>query len=147
MNLNIKLRPANMLDADQLLQWRNDEETIRYSHVNHPVSTKEHHNWMREVLKDNDKLLYIAEENSISVGTARAFFNGGVWIVSWTVAPEARGRGIGKMMVGLLLSELDGEVLAEIKTENLASINIVLNLGFKLKNTANNVNHYVFNSD
>jgi RimJ/RimL family protein N-acetyltransferase len=58
------------------------------------------------------------------VGTVRIDFDGSAYELSWTVAPAARGRNVGKTMVLMAARELNGPVRAQIKTSNVASIRI-----------------------
>ena len=143
MSTNIQLRPAQFADANILLEWRNDELTVQYSLSKDLVSHQEHAQWMYEVLNNENKLMFIAESNSIPVGTVRAFFNDEAWMVSWTVAPEARGRGVGKKIVALLLDHIGGPVHADVKSDNIASIKIAENVGFILDGVTKGINHYV----
>src|ERR1700722_2452284 len=57
-----------------------------------------------------------------------------VWRMSWTVAPEHRGRGVGAAIVQLAVTRMTGErVFAEIKAANLASRRIAEKSGFRLR--------------
>ncbi len=92
----IKLRPATIQDADLLLEWRNDPETRSASHKTAVVQREEHISWLLKTLDNPSRRLLIAEENEVPVGTVRADFSDGVYELSWTVAPDARGYGVGK---------------------------------------------------
>jgi Acetyltransferase (GNAT) domain len=57
-----------------------------------------------------------------------------VWEMSWTVAPEHRGKGVGAAIVQLAVSRMTGErVFAEIKAANFASRRIAEKSGFRLR--------------
>jgi hypothetical protein len=62
--------------------------------------------------------------------------------MSWTVAPEARGSGVGKWMVVELAGMLDGPILAEIKEENAASIRIAAHVGMELRRRQDGVLYF-----
>lgn len=123
MSSEVVLRPATIQDAALLLAWRNDPLTRQQSVQNHQISEKEHLNWLQQTLKNPHRLLFIAEQNQQAVGTVRAdlMHADTVWQISWTVAPEARGRGLGKKLVHQLIDLLDKPVEALIKQDNYAS--------------------------
>lgn len=143
----IRLRPARMSDAQQLLDWRNDPTTRSASHQQTPISLVEHLKWLESTLKNPDRSLYIAEVGPESVGTVRLDRDLGVTEISWTVAPGARGRGIGLGMVRQALGGLRGPARAEIKAGNHPSIRIAERAGMRLQNREGEVIHYVYNSD
>jgi RimJ/RimL family protein N-acetyltransferase len=54
--------------------------------------------------------------------------------MSWTVAPEHRGKGVGAAIVRLAVSRMTEErVFAEIKASNFASRRIAEKSGFRLR--------------
>jgi len=70
------------------------------------------------------------------VGTIRSDYHleENCYELSWTVAPEARGRGTGKWMVAILANQLhDKNIRAEVKSENIGSIKIAEYAGMKLQ--------------
>lgn len=142
MPADIALRLATLRDADLLLEWRNDPATRAASHSNAAVASDEHLAWLRDALATAERKLYVAEENGAPVGTVRADLANGVWHLSWTVAPQARGRGVAKRMVALLASRISGPIRAEVKAGNVASARIAEHAGMTLLRAANGVLHY-----
>jgi RimJ/RimL family protein N-acetyltransferase len=130
--LDINIRPADMGDAQTLLAWRNDPLTRANSRNGGEVGFAEHIAWLRGVLSSNDRLLLVAEERGRPVGTCRADRRRDGWELSWTVAPEARGRGIGTWMVKAVRGRLHGRCCAEIKQTNEASLRIAAAAGLKV---------------
>jgi RimJ/RimL family protein N-acetyltransferase len=124
MSQGLRLRAATHEDSDLLLGWRNDPHTRMASQHTTEVQRDEHLKWLESSLRDEKRILMVAEEETIPVGTVRADLKDGVYVLSWTVAPGARGRGVGKAMVALFLSQLPGAVRAEVKKENQASVRI-----------------------
>ncbi len=137
--MNLNLRPATSADAERLLAWRNDPLTRQSSINGDPISLESHLAWLAKILREDESLpmrqLFIAEESGTPVGTVRLD-----WAsdrksleLSWTVAPEARGRGLGQVMVQAAteLTVVHGkQLLAKVKPDNVASIKIVEKLGF-----------------
>ena len=83
-----------------------------------------------------------AEENRLPVGTIRAYYSQGEHELSWAVAPNARGRGLGKRMVALLANQITDPIRAEIKADNEASMRIAEYAGMKYVREENGVLHY-----
>lgn len=125
-----------MKDAEILFEWRNDPDA-RINSINmDKVLWENHLPWLEKTLNNPSRFLFVAEENQSPVGTIRADMskNGKEFKLSWTVAPEARGKGMSKKMVALILGEnfLRGKILkAEIKEKNIPSIKIAESLGFQ----------------
>jgi RimJ/RimL family protein N-acetyltransferase len=143
MNETIILRSATIQDADLLLEWRNDPETRKASHNTAKVQRDEHISWLSRTLNNPNRRLFVAEEDGVPVGTVRADLSEGVWELSWTVAPNARRRGVAKRMVALLAYQISDPIRAEVKAGNLASARIAEHAGMKFDREANGVLHYV----
>jgi len=142
MNETIILRPATIQDADLLLEWRNDPETRKASHNTAEVQRDEHISWLSRTLNNPNRRLFVAEEDGAPVGTVRAELSEGVWELSWTVSPLARGRGVGKRMVALLASQISAPIRAEVKAGNIASARIAEHTGMEFDRETNGVLHY-----
>ena len=142
MNETITLRPATIEDADILLKWRNDPETRKASHNMAKVQSSDHVSWLSRTLKNPDRRLYVAEENGDPVGTVRADYADGVWELSWTVSPRARGRGVAKRMVAILANEISEPIRAEVKTGNISSARIAEHAGMVFERETDGILHY-----
>jgi len=118
-----------MKDADLLLKWRNNEETRKASKDTAIIKRKEHIVWLETVLNNNQRGIYIAEQDGVAVGTVRFDPCDEGYELSWTVAPKQRGRGIGKRMVADFANSLTGQVIARIRENNTASIHIAEHAG------------------
>jgi RimJ/RimL family protein N-acetyltransferase len=125
----MQLRPATIEDAAMLLRWRNDPETRANSVHTAVIQLADHIGWFGESLKNSARKILIAEEHGISLGTVRI---DGAKELSWTVAPEHRGKGVGGRMVALAVSSLHGSIAAVVKATNTPSLRIVQHLGFIL---------------
>lgn len=140
----LKLRPASMADAALLLTWRNDPLTRAMSRNAAKVAPSEHCAWLENALADPARTLYIAELDGVPVGTLRADTRrDGTTELSWTVAPAARGKGVGRRMVAELASRLTGPIRARIKAANAASVRIAEQVGMQLERDDGEVLHFV----
>jgi RimJ/RimL family protein N-acetyltransferase len=140
------LRKAKELDLELLFEWRNHPSTRNASHNTHEISKEEHENWFQASLADPNIEIYIAEENGRPVGTVRVDQYDEVFKLSWTVAPESTGRGIGKRIVREVADKIKGSIKAEIKAGNMASIRIAEYAGLKMENEKNDILFYSRNS-
>jgi RimJ/RimL family protein N-acetyltransferase len=127
----VTLRPATEQDRDLLLSWRNDNGTRSAALCSAPVLDDEHDRWLKASLSSATRRIYVAEDQGVPVGTLRTDQREDGIELSWTVAPEARGRGLGKRIVEAGLCTVSGRVFAQIRIENSASKAIARSLGFE----------------
>jgi RimJ/RimL family protein N-acetyltransferase len=135
------LRKATIEDSDLLLAWRNDDATRINSLNSAPIQPDEHARWLDCSIRSADRSLFIIEESGTPVGTVRIdSLPDGQKDLSWTIAPERRGSGIGKQAVQKAIDEHpDWVFVARIKTTNAASIRIAEHAGFHLRREENGV--------
>lgn len=131
----VSLRPATPADAALLLAWRNDELTRRMSIAQDPVTAESHAAWVASTLASTTRLLFVAEAQGAPVGQVRLDEEPGKsFEVSLTVAPSARGRGLGAAL--LLAAEREARargrvhLSAWIRAENTASVKAFKRAGY-----------------
>lgn len=119
-------RTATMDDAEMLMRWRNDKVTVASFRSNRAVSLLEHEAWLRGRLNRGDPtFIAFEDDHSPSVGTVHMNpmehkENG--YEVSVTVAPDARGRGLGGKMLKEVCDDYpEATLYTEIKFDNKAS--------------------------
>lgn len=140
----ITLRAATMADAPRLLAWRNDPATRTASLTPDEVSRQDHMAWLEKTLASSARTLWIAESGISCVGTARLDITPERQELSWTVAPEARGKGYGRAIVSAALAQTKGPVRARIRPENKASQAIARACGFTRVFTQGGVETWLF---
>jgi RimJ/RimL family protein N-acetyltransferase len=123
------LRLANLDDAGVLLEWRNNSSTREASHNTASINEYEHIQWLRKILANVNRKLYVAEIDGTPVGTVRVDSDALESELSWTVSPAMRGSGVGKEMVSMLVGCMPEAIRAEIKTGNGASVRIAEEAG------------------
>ncbi|WP_137169149.1 GNAT family N-acetyltransferase [Marinomonas sp. FW-1] len=147
MAIPFRLRPAEMKDAEFLLAWRNDPATREASHNQDVIGLDDHIKWLSNSLNKPDlRLLWIAEMDGLAVGTCRADRLEYAWEVSWTVAPEARGKGIAHQMLSKLVHSFNEPLVAQVKPDNIASMKVAERAGFVLDKQENGVLFYIYPS-
>lgn len=141
----LTLRPADLSDGQRLLAWRNDPETRAASFDGGEVFPEEHSRWLRRKLDDASCAILVAEDGGVAVGLVR--FDWGadaIAEISVTVAPEARGRGIGSLLLRSAIREgqrrLGVECFrARVKEGNQRSLGAFRAAGFTAHASANGV--------
>jgi RimJ/RimL family protein N-acetyltransferase len=136
-NTYMNLRCATMDDAQLLLAWRNDAETRHQSGNSEEILWENHIAWLTQSLAMSTRQLYLAEYKGILVGTVRSDTNtDGSVELSWTVAPEQRGKGLGKAMVMQFVKQLHpgAKLIAIIRKGNISSEKIAQALGLHPEN-------------
>jgi RimJ/RimL family protein N-acetyltransferase len=131
----IKIRYAIEEDEKDLLDWRNDESTIKTSISQQPVSKQDHSAWFANIIKINRCPLLIALEKNNKIGMVRFDSHDDHFIVSININPEFRGNGFGSDI--LILSEIfffdkPSKIIANVKEDNIASIKLFKKSGYNL---------------
>ena len=132
------LREASIDDRDLLFDWANDPTVRKNSFSTDPIAYPEHVRWFGRVLDDADTLQYILVDGNVPVGQIRLGLSGQEATISYSIAPEHRGKGYGHLILRLVaaeVSESHPEILtlnALVKEENLASVALFESEGYEL---------------
>lgn len=138
----IALRPATLEDAERLWKWRNDSLTRANSLNSEEIDWDQHVRWLGWNLRDQFVRIHIGMLAGVEIGLVRVEHeNTGCWM-SWTVAPECRGQGLGYCLVKTVVDATPGRIKATIKADNIASIRIAEKLDFALETEKDGVHHY-----
>ncbi|MBN9004586.1 MAG: UDP-2,4-diacetamido-2,4,6-trideoxy-beta-L-altropyranose hydrolase [Rhizobiales bacterium] len=135
----VALRRATLEDSQILLDWRNDSETRANSTFSAPIKRSTHIDWLNQKLSDPATILLIGEQAGIPIGTVRFDpLSDGAREVSIVLAPTARGRGVGRLLLDaacqLLLTEVEETpIIARIRLGNLRSRAIFEKVGFSVE--------------
>ena len=120
-------RMAMIGDAEMLMKWRNDPVTVAQFRSNRAVSIIEHEKWLRDrIARGDPTFIAYEDDHNPPIGTVhmnKMEHKDNGYEVSVTVAPEARGRGLG----GKILKEVcddypESTLYTEIKYDNAASM-------------------------
>lgn len=142
-----------MEDAQILFRWKNDKATIENSITGRGVTMEEHLGWLKKVIENPNRHLFILEVEGHPAGQLRLDLEemsqagciGGITIVtgeiSYGLGEEFRGMGLGR----LLLEQAENEarklrvsvLTAEVLPHNKASQSLFRKLGYVEKITAN----------
>ncbi|HWP94750.1 MAG TPA: UDP-2,4-diacetamido-2,4,6-trideoxy-beta-L-altropyranose hydrolase [Gammaproteobacteria bacterium] len=135
----VRLRPARAEDRERVLEWRNAETARRASLDSRHIDPAEHAAWFAATLSSAERRLLIAEVNDEPIGVLRFDFDGATRATaSIFLAPAWIGRGYGTAILragqAWLAAEYPqvGEVRAEIRPDNAASLQAFRQAGFRL---------------
>ena len=96
------LRTVRDYDAKLLYGWANDPDTRAASFKQDTINWDEHVSWLKELLADEDRDIYICMDFLSPIGvvrTAKDDKDENKALISYQVAPDMRGRGIGVKML------------------------------------------------
>lgn len=96
----LKLRPATLDDARLLHSWRNHPSVRAVSATKDPITFEAHEGWMRAVLADPARWLFVGEVGHLPVGSIRFDrLDSGPLDVSLYLDPELQGLGLGRRLL------------------------------------------------
>ncbi len=148
MSEYIYLRPATLDDAKLFFDWVNEPAVRQNSFNTADIAWEEHLSWFQGALDNNNIRIFVLMVDDTPVGQIR-LVNSGQWQISYSIAYAYRGHGYGKLMLKLAEKELISagymgeELLAEVKTDNIASRRIFTGLGYIEKMSKHN-NAYAY---
>lgn len=138
-NWNLSLRRAEHDDSETILKWRNEPTTRASSFHSEVIPFDEHNAWFNCKLADDTCLFYMAiDEQGRPVGQIRFDKQpDNEAIISISVAPEMKNRGIGTTVTQLACRQLAESwpgcrAVALVKTDNPASSAMFIKAGFSL---------------
>ena len=132
----MSIRRAIVADAQDIWRWRNDVDTRAVSRNSATVTWNDHRAWFERRLADPSTLMLIGMADERAVGVVRFDRTSeSTADVSINLAPEYRGRGLGKALLraGCAFASNDGFAAifdAEILSANLSSQRIFEQAGF-----------------
>ena len=136
MNL-IKIRLANLNDCKSLFDWQSDELSRKMSFNGSSPSIEDHEVWFENSLSNVDRVLYVGELGYKRLGVCRFDFLESEKLaeVSININPSMRGCGLGKKFlfesIECYLEKNKYNLLAKVKPNNLASLNVFKSAGFE----------------
>ena len=134
----VRLRPAQPGDCDLLFDWANDPQARQNSLNSEAIPPDTHQRWFRDRLESAQAYLLIGiDERETPAGIVRFEERDGRHTVSFTVAPEFRGRGVASHLLHqgiewLRLIEPAAKVNGVAKRDNVASRRTMERCGFGL---------------
>lgn len=132
---SLALRPAAAADCRFYHTLVNEPEVRRNSLQTAPIPWDQHQSWFSRRLASADSRLWVLTAAGLPVGQVRLDRKDGRAHIDYSLDPLVRGRGWGRIVIGLGLAaffaEHDMPVRAEVKSGNPASHAIFEKLGFR----------------
>jgi RimJ/RimL family protein N-acetyltransferase len=137
-------------DSLDILLWRRDKMSVFYSKNKKKITLEAHNKWFDKNLKDRKIKSYIgflAKKNEIKkVGVIRFDIKNNHALVSINLNPVMRGKGLSCILLAAGIKKFlkfkKIKLNAEIKKNNLASINCFLKNKFYFFKSRNQYNLY-----
>ena len=132
------IRDAQIQDANDIFQWRNDPLSIAMFANTNEVSLNEHNTWYRKILENPLCKIYIGENAIGKVGVCRFDLDcsDNFSEVSINLNPEMRGKKYSQKLLfnAILKYKLNVNFLlkAKIRRQNSASLRIFTNSKFHI---------------
>ena len=138
--MTVRVRAADVHDAELLWNWRNDPLVRQNSFNSDPISWNEHQAWYGNKLNCPGTLIYILEQNGKPTAQIRyeRASHELARLASITVRAEKRGQGYGKMILcrtlRLASEKLEvKKIVAVVKVNNIASLQTFKAAGFDVQ--------------
>lgn len=131
------LRLAKKSDCEQLFCWANEREVRKASFQTGLIAWETHVEWFRKMMENENIIQFIYERDEEPVGQVRLDIQGDCGVISYSIASEFRGQGMGKRMIAMLEKKVKKDypalqaLRAEVKWENNASKNVFEKMNFK----------------
>lgn len=126
-----------MLDAPDLLRWKNDPDTRQFAIVTHDEITADAHaHWMTKALANPDVRIYIVEADGKACGDVRCEIYSRHVEIAIKIDRWFRGHGIGATAInaigGLIQNEFRSKLIAKIVYGNVASMRLFESCGYRV---------------
>tara|TARA_B100000902_G_scaffold399197_1_gene468926 strand:- start:3729 stop:5204 length:1476 start_codon:yes stop_codon:yes gene_type:complete len=128
-----KLKNASEIDKFFLFKLVNDPDVIKNSLSNKMITFKEHTEWFNKTKKNKNSKIYIFKSLYHNLGQVRFDkISNDKTFITYSVANEFRGMGIGYKMLKLALKKriFKTRLYAVVKKNNEVSVKIFKKLGF-----------------
>jgi len=133
--MELIFRRADIKDALYLFELANDSETRNNSFSSEFIHWNDHIKWFKQKIDAIDSSIYIVTYEEKNIGAIRFERNEDV-IISITVDPNYRGMGFGSLMIekgcNAFWTSNDDDVIAYVKSSNIASVKIFIKAKFKI---------------
>jgi UDP-2,4-diacetamido-2,4,6-trideoxy-beta-L-altropyranose hydrolase len=130
-------------DEARLLEWANDPGTRRHAFNPGQIDPATHRAWLQRRLADPGCRFFIVEQEGRGIGSVRFQREPEGWEVHFSLAPGARGRGLGARLLragldALRAANIEGEarVFGRVQEENLPSRKVFEALEFRGESTS-----------
>ena len=133
MHEEFTLRLAEEKDIENIFNLANDATVRKNSFHQEKISWATHINWFKSKLNSKDTFFYIIKTDKDFAGYIRLDRDNTKWLISIAISPDFRGKSYGlKALQKLKKIHPDKTLIAYVKIDNKASINMFLKDNFKI---------------
>jgi len=137
-------------DSLDIWLWRNDKTSIFFSKNKKKITFEKHNKWFKKNLKNKKIKFYIGylvkKNEKKKVGVVRFNIKKKYALVSLNLNPIMRGKSLSYILLDVGIKKFlkfkNIQLIAEIKKNNLASINCFQKNKFHFLKSKNNYNFY-----
>ena len=147
----LTIRRADIDDSMEIWEWRNNETTRLMSINTEMVDWGSHSNWYEKSLRNQNRQIYIGSTKlGGKIGMCRFDIDatGRSAETSINLNPLHRGKHLSHRLLSLcidsILSEIDLDLKATIRRNNIASVKCFARCGFLLDREDDDYEHYTF---
>jgi len=135
----IKLRPATLKDAEDLLKWKNDDTMRKYTIADNAIIKMEDH--LKWLYRHIDRIYIIENMAGESMGDIRFEDDE----MALKIDPRFRGKGVGVAALTEAKRMFD-HLIGNVVNGNVASMRLFTKAGFKIIDykEKNDTGYYVF---
>ena len=133
---NLKMRFAELMDADLYFKWANDTLVRKNSFNQTEIDFNQHVNWFKNKLNSENCFFYMFfDEKDNAVGQVRIDKSDEEIVIGISIDENHRGKSLGTIMLNQACNDYLSRfplavIIAYIKEENIASINQFSKAGF-----------------
>jgi UDP-2,4-diacetamido-2,4,6-trideoxy-beta-L-altropyranose hydrolase len=130
----LSIRKAKISDLLLYFHWANDS-IVRENAINQQAITLEEHQiWLEKQLDNPNVILLLIECNFGPIGQVRFDRNGASYIISYSLAKQFRGLGLGVVALTKAINYLQQKhsftLIGKVRESNIASRKVFERLGF-----------------
>ena len=126
-NKNLYLRNVRKDDIDLLFAWAKDPVVRANSFNTEQIPYEDHKKWFSKLINDENQRQYILMEDDEEVGQIRFTISGEEAEIGYSISPEKRGCGYGRIILELAKTRLKEDrpdvlkLIGRVKEGNHAS--------------------------
>lgn len=130
------LRLVKEEDMDLLFSWANDPVVRKNAFHSNPIPYEVHQRWFTKLMQDDSQVQYILMQDDVPVGQIRFSLADDTATIDYSIAPDMRGHGYGKLMLNLAREEICKTypsirvLVGQVKQGNFASENCFIESGY-----------------
>jgi L-amino acid N-acyltransferase YncA len=144
------IKKVTKKDSLEIRLWRNDRKSIFYSKNKKKITLEAHSKWFEKTLNDKKIKIYIGylvkKKLKKKVGVVRFNIKNKYALISINLNPIMRGKKLSHVLLDAAIKKFlkfkKIKLIAEIKKNNLASINCFMKTKFYFLKSINQCNYY-----